>query len=558
MKVDKITKRWIKNAADEHAAEHLGMRFDESRVDHLYQCLMDHVVLWEGERAGQFWSPLGWHHETLAPVFGWVRQSEHFGREVRRFRVASIFIGKKNGKSPTGAVIGLYLMRFDGERGMQVYSAARDGRQAMVVHNNAICMVRSSPSLSQELKINKATGRIVWEEGHSVYAPMSADNIKSQEGLNGSAIIDEVHTVDNRLGRVLADMGASRAEPLIFEISTAGEGIDNYGRKRWEYGEQVNAGRIKDSRFFFKAYTPDATVSDDDLSQVDDNGNPDAVTLRHWKAANPALGEILDVRELANSCIQAKANDADWAGFKARRLNLWQRAATPWLTGDAWSKASDSTPIESCYDCGGGIGLDLARVNDMTAAAVVCPSPEHEGRFNLFVRYWIPEERLESLSEKNVQHLAKWVDEGWVIATSGSVTDFTAVQDGILDMIKIVGSQVLCFDKLFAFETCRAIADETGILPVDFPQTYNSYSAPSNDFKRMTMSQELVHERNPVLEWQAGHCIVKDLGNGRIKPIKEAGASHKTIDGIQASIMALRACQLAIEQGSGEDYADII
>ena len=56
----------------------------------------------------------------------------------------------------------------------------------------------------------------------------------------------------------------------------------------------------------------------------------------------------------------------------------------------------------------------------------------------------------------------------------------------------------------------------------------------------MLLEKRIVHNDNPILNWQAGHvCLEKNLKTGLCKPVKpKAGGTHLTVDGIQAAVMA--------------------
>ena len=234
--IDSVTKRWIWNASDERAARN-GCTFDEERGQHFINICAKKFRLWEGEYAGEPFYCVDWQFACMMRIFGWVKFSPMHKRLVRRFTRASVWVAKKNKKSPTGAAVGLYLLGYDGEHGQHVYSAARDGKQALIVHRHALAMVRSSSELSATCTINKSTSKILHEPTGSTYEILAGDNIPSQEGLNGSVIIDETHVVNRKLALVLEDMGASRSEPLQFEISTAGNDPQSYGRIQYEFGK---------------------------------------------------------------------------------------------------------------------------------------------------------------------------------------------------------------------------------------------------------------------------------------------------------------------------------
>ena len=95
--IDKTTKKWIRNAADERAARN-GYFMDESRGDHFVEFVQTHLKLYEGEFAGQPINLMEWQLDLFYRLFGWVRYDETRKRKLRRFRIASIWLPKKSGK----------------------------------------------------------------------------------------------------------------------------------------------------------------------------------------------------------------------------------------------------------------------------------------------------------------------------------------------------------------------------------------------------------------------------------------------------------------------------
>src|SRR5690349_10211152 len=96
--IDKLTREWIRSAADERAAKN-GCRFDPERAGFTVEWIQRYCRLYEGEGAGQVLKLVDWQLEATMRLFGWVRWSERWDREIRRFRQASIWVPKKNKKS---------------------------------------------------------------------------------------------------------------------------------------------------------------------------------------------------------------------------------------------------------------------------------------------------------------------------------------------------------------------------------------------------------------------------------------------------------------------------
>lgn len=85
-----------------------------------------------------------WEKAFIEAAFGFV--SKETG--LRRFREIILIVARKNGKSALGSAIALYLLFADGEPGAEIYSAATKRDQAKIIWNEAVKMVKKSPSSS--------------------------------------------------------------------------------------------------------------------------------------------------------------------------------------------------------------------------------------------------------------------------------------------------------------------------------------------------------------------------------------------------------------------------
>lgn len=522
--IDAVTESWIRNAADRRAAEN-GCWFDPERAAHICEFFPRFLRLYEGEKAGQKFELMEWQKDCLSRIFGWVKKSEFVGRPVRRFRKACIFLPKKQGKSPLAAGVGLYLLIADGEKGQKVFSAARDGKQAGIVHTHARKMIEASPELSKVCKINQSTGRITHLPSSSFYDLLSGDNIQGQEGLNGSVIIDETHVVDSRLASVIEFMGASRSEPLQFEVSTAGNNPQGYGRKQYEYGREVNAGLNNDERFFFEAFEAPQDATDEELN------NPEI-----WKAANPSWGVTINSEEFTDSLSRSKRSLNDWTNFKMYRLNIWANSANPFIKQADWKRCERKFGFEDVAHLPCIAALDLARKKDLTALAMLF-GPDDDEAFWVIPRFWMPEVRANELAAE-VQYL-QWSKEGHVTLTDGDICDYRVVEDDISELFADVRPAKLLFDPMFASEMIQRLSDRHGFEPLEFAQnSLPSWARPTQEFENLVIAGKMYHPGHPILTWQIGHVMAKEY-NGLIRPIRPNRNDPRTIDGVVSTIMAL-------------------
>lgn len=490
---------------------------------------------------------MDWQFDCFMRIFGWVRYSDHWRRNIRRFREASIWIAKKNAKSPSLAALGLYLTCGDGEPGQHVFFGAKDGTQARtIVGGHAVKMFEKSPELSAELTLNKNLMRLTHNGSDSFMEPMSSSNSRTQEskeGLNGSMLIDEVHVVDGDFMDRISRAGISRMEPLQGEFSTSGNNPDGYGKSRFDHAVSVEKGDIEDQALFVAVYAAPQNVTDAEI---------DSDPLKYGYMANPKMGTIVNREEFLDDYRRSRPQPAKFAKFKMYRLNIWQATSNPWLNQTAWAncyEAYDETFLKgrACV-----AGLDLSKTRDFTALAYAFPDANEVVR--LFVRYFLPQDRAEEY--KALPHYGEWLKSGNLIVTPGAVLDYGAVRAQFREDAKLFKVTNLMYDPWHAEETTQTISDGvydptkhqqieegTGVTRTIFRQVIGNFAEPVAEFERRVLNGKLRHNGNPILTWQAQHVHVKADYNGNIRPVKPTKGDMKTIDGIVASIMAFAGCK---------------
>ncbi len=531
MKIEKATKRWTRNRSDELAIEN-GCRFDESRGQFVVDWIEKFCRLYEGEWAGQPMLIKDWAYEIIMRTFGWVKHSERWGREIRRFRKVSAWVPKKNKKSPTLAAIGLYLLVADGEQGQKVYFGAKDGSQAReIAGKHAIEMVTASVALSEECTINKSLMQITHEDTRSILKPISSADSKSQkskEGLNGSILIDETHVVDEAFVGRISRAGISRSEPLFIEVSTAGDDPESYGRKSYELGKQVESGDVVNEQLLFATWEAPHDLSDDDLAS-----DP----VKYGKLSNPAWGHTVGEEEFLADYHASKTSLTEFLRFKMYRLNMWQATANPWLKMADWAHCREHyNDIDLLgRECWGG--LDLAKTRDTTCLVLLFPF--EDGIYKLLPYFWLPRARANELRDR-VSYL-QWADRGAITLTDGDETDYQFVRHAINEARGKFKLQGIGYDETFAAQMMQRLREEDGMLEqqVPIPQTMMNFTRGTVEFENLLIEHRLKHNGNPALTWQAGNVQVKSDYNQNIRPIKPKHGDYRTVDGIVAAVMAV-------------------
>jgi phage terminase large subunit-like protein len=549
--LDTQTKLWIRNESDRIAVKN-GCRFDLALAQYAVNWIEANCYLWEGVPANTKITLEDWQYDFVMRLFGWVRPMQpnepHYDkpegrRWCRRFTKASVWIPKKNAKSATLAAVGLFLLMADGEPGQKIYVAARDGKQALIPQQNAINMLDGSPTLRIQCGVNKSTRRITHPASRSFMDVVSGDNRKSQEGLNGSVLVDEIHVCHAELMSILEGAGISRAEPLQIEVSTAGNDCEGYGKKQFDKCLEIIAGTEIDQAFLGIIYAAPQDLSFTDL---------DADPAKYGKMANPAWGRLVNEVEFMAHYQRAKRSITDLLNFMMYRLNIWQRSSNPWLKMGDWSKCQEAFSDADLVglECRGA-ALDMARVNDMAALALIFRHPTLSGHVRARVYMFWPEEVAKDHCHE--APFLEWARDGHLILTPGNTIDISFVRSFIIERHGATPFAKLAYDEWNADGLTQELADGAkdhhgnavteglGIERVPFPQTIKNFSQPTELFESMVIEGKFRHNGNPCLTWQAGHVQVARDTNGNKRPTKPDGKkeSVKKIDGIIAAVMAL-------------------
>lgn len=206
--------------------------------------------------------------------------------------------------------------------------------------------------------------------------------------------------------------------------------------------------------------------------------------------------------------------------------------------------------------------LDMAIVSDLSAFAAVFPmhldsDEEHPLElFRLLIKYWLPEETAKRLRDKVPYQ--QWAERGWIALTEGNEVDFTVIENEIAEFAEQHHIEELRYDRAYAAQLTQNLELRHGIPRAEFPQTIMNYTLPSKLFERLIKLKQIRHQGNPILTWQIGHVSIKEDNNNNIRPVRPKKGDHRTVDGVQATIMALSgalgACGVADDWDGTVEY----
>jgi phage terminase large subunit-like protein len=470
----------------------------------------------KGEWAGKPFLLAGWQAFILLSLFGWKR-ADH----SRRFRNAYVEVARKNGKSTLAAGIGLYMFVGDSEPGAEVYSAATKRDQAIIVHSEAVRMVKASAALSGRVKAFKNNLSIIGTA--SKYEPLGADT-DGMDGLNvHCAIIDELHAHKRRdLYDVIETATGARREPLLFNITTAGYNRKTVcGELRERCIKTLEGVHPDDSQFAYMA----------ELDPDDDWADP-----TNWGKANPNLGITVKPESLEDGLRNALESLGYRNTFKRLRLDIWTEQYTKWITADTWKKndhgALDLEDLAGRFCYG---GLDLSSTTDLAAFVLAFPEDE-AGHIRLIWNIWVPEDTAAARSRADRVPYVEAIDAGYMTGTPGNVVDYDYIRADVNRLAGLYDVREIAYDPWNATDLATKLAAD-GLELVQHRQGFGSMAAPTKHFERLLTGGRLSHGGNPIADWCAAHVAVRQDPAGNLKPAKDQSADR--IDPIVAAIMAV-------------------
>lgn len=500
-----------------------GARFDPARVDRVLAAfgLLRHT---KGKWAGLPLRPDPWQTAyILAPVFGWVRYDRGCGKWVRVIRELYADVPRKNGKSTTLGGIGIYMTAADGEQGAEVVAAATTKDQARFVFAPVKALAERAPALKGHVKAYAS--KIVHPASGSYFEVVSSV-ADAQHGANlHCAVVDELHVHKSaELVETLETGTGSRDQPLVACITTADDGRPGtiYARKRRRI-EELARRVITDPSTYGVVWCADA--EDDPFVEAT------------WRKANPGYGISPTRSYMAKESLKAQQDPAELGKFLRLHLGLRTKQVTRYIDLSDWDASAgmvDEAGLagRSCHG-----GLDLASVEDVTAFALVFPADD--GSYDALWRFWLPADRIASLSKRTAGEAEVWVRQGWLRTTPGNVVDNDEIVRQIIADGQTFDLRTVAYDRWGANDVQRRLADD-GLDCVPTGQGYQSMTGPMKELLRLTMQQRLRHGGNPMMRWMIDNLAVDMDSAGNVKPAKDKAADK--IDGVAAVVMALREC----------------
>ena len=520
---EKVRRTYQKVVADltDNTSEYY---YSPKRANHVIEFIENYCKHSKGKEGGKPVILELWEKALLATVFGFIDITG-----CRKYREAVLIVGKKNGKSLIASAVGLYLLVGDNEPGPEVYAVATKRDQAKIIWSEAKRMVKKSPALRKRIK--PLVAELVSDFNDGTYKPLASDS-DTLDGLNVHGVLmDEIHQwkQGKALYDIMADGTTAREQPLVFITSTAGTIREDIYDQKYEEAERVINGYFdengyKDEHFIAFIY---------ELDNRKEWTDPAC-----WKKANPGLGTIKSLEQLAAKVRKAQANPALVKNLVCKEFNIRETSSEAWLPFEVLNNTAtfDLKELKPRYGIG---GADLSSTTDLTAAVVIFMVPG-DNHIYVLPMFWLAEDLLEQRVREDKIPYDLWIEQGLVRTCPGNkvhakyVTEwFLEVQNELDIYIPWVGYD--SWSATYWVEEMRGIFGKESMVPVI--QGKKTLSGPMKQLGADLESKLVVYNNNPVTKWCLANTAKEEDKNGNIQPVKTSKRT-KRIDGMAAMLDA--------------------
>ncbi|MDM5270533.1 terminase large subunit [Bacillus wiedmannii] len=473
----------------------------------------------KGVLAGQKIELVDFQLFVVANIFCWKRKDN----DRRKVKKVYIQLARKNAKSQLLAIICSYECFLSKEQ-QEVYIAGWGRDQSSLVYNEVLSQIAVVDMLKG--KFTDSYGKITHIKSGSIIKPLSKEARKTGDGTNpGVSVIDEYHAHDtSEIYDVLISGMVARPEGLMVVITTAGFDLSKPCFTEYQYVSKI--------------LDPNLPVENEEyfvmICELDEGD--DIKDERNWVKANPIVANYEEGLKFLRSELQIALDVPEkMRNFLTKNMNIWvDMKDCGYMDMSKWNDCGDDNLQLKDFEGHEAIlGIDLSAKIDLTSLGIIIKAD----KYNVFSHSFMPEDSMREKVKKDKVRYDLWHEQEYITTTPGSVVDYNFIKTYIKNLEEQYGIIVkeICYDPWNASQFAQDMEAE-GYVMVEIRQGIGTLGEPTKNFREEVYSKNVVHDKNPVLDWAIGNAITKEDHNGNI--MLDKAKSIERIDPIASMINA--------------------
>lgn len=553
--------KWVRLAVERHyrdldmqRTEEFPYYFEPKACMHYVNFYEENLQHFDGFFKGQPIVFEPWQYLTFASPYSWLQTERIMNKPVRRFNESIVIIPKKQGKSIIKAGEMLYMLLMDDYPAAQIYILAVNATHAdLLAYRDATLLVKNSPALSEmfenkEIQIKEgAQFKGIYYKDRFI-KPITSDAKKTDGPKIHMALLEEIKDWDDfDVYNTIKNGGAADPNPMVSNITTAGNSFSSLGYEREEYARQVLTGEIKNDRTFAIVF------------KIEEAHLPDWDKLETAKLVNPNYGVSVNDNYYLQKIEDAKHSERKKNDYLTKHLGWWVNSYDAYFTMDKWVNIPDmyNDSIGKTYgelsleDFAGKpcyMFIDLASKKDIVPVQFMFrlgktkaftdkdgKRKNAKDRYATFGHYFLP---ANVVSEDLIGHRADynaWAEQGLFDLTPGNVVDYDAIFEYVLWAVSTFKVMMVGMDD-WGIEQFAQRLKKKRIKTVHVPLRVKYISDPMKDLESYIINEgkgekhdpRMIHNGDEVLRWTMGNVVAKEDKNENVFPNKEH--KNKKID----------------------------
>lgn len=476
----------------------------------------------DGKMAGKSVKLENFQKFILGSLFAWIDKNTGY----RKFNQAYIQIARKNGKTLLVAWVALYMLMADGYIGSQVYCTATAKDQARLCYEGCMKTTLNSKALKKRLKVIDSKSKIEYKKKYSKLMTLSSET-KHLDGFDPHCgVIDEYHAhPNNQVFKLIDDGAIQQDEALVFIITTAGFNLDGPCYTEYKYCKQIlMKEKNNEKRFIF-------------ISEMDEDD--DILNPENWKKCNPLIAYMPGgLKKISQKVQEGIDKPDDLRNMLTKTLNKWvDMQKNSYLEPSKWIELGmdreeflEFIQNRECY-----AGVDLSQKHDLSSVAFVFPLGND--MYAIFVHTFIPKGRVDDKCTTDGVNYREWINQGWMTTCEGLTIRNKDIENWFIDFVAKNNFKVLEIDyDTWGANQFAQDLEELGFKIVEIGQRIAVLSEPLKDFRNNVYDEKMMHDNNPVMEWNIKNAVEISDTKGNI--LLDKRKREKKIDGLAAAINA--------------------
>jgi len=465
---------------------------------------------------------------------------------IRRYKAASLWCSKGNGKTPTAAMIGLEMLSMENEPQAHIEIMANTADQAAdLTFGDMKKMIEGSPALNAQIML---TSESIFHPASSSRARVLPVKESSLHGLRPFLMAyDEVHTFNKRSVYSATQRGLKKI-PNSLELITSSLGTNHllFGMQMFEADEKLWDGSIEDPRRLVLAF-------------YNDPANNDWKDPKLWAEMNPAWGLPWGPKEveMRADMVRMLSDPGGEPDFRVLHVGQKLKDAVAAIKSQLWKDADHTLrepgvpypTIQTLVNAKAEwfFGLDMSLTNDITAFVALAKLPN--GMHYVYPFLYAPEECLAYNGIEHRVDYEAWAKAGHLLKSPGTqIETGQMVADAAAFHKQCGGFTMGHGDPNYAREALQQLQDSHNIPTARVAQNSNTYTPAAAKLQELLISRKIIHPGNPVLNWMASNLTyIKSRHGIMIRKYGQKGSDGSggerryKIDGMAALLMALQA-----------------